>query len=189
MTQFINARSVDQLLAFVQEGAAPVYLHFWGHKVSTPGTVTKSCLSQWYEAPFTVENDRYPTAEHFMMAEKARLFGDTEVRAQVLEARTPAEVKALGRKVRDFEESMWNQARFDIVVTANMAKFSQNLPLRDFLAGTGRSVLVEASPVDRIWGIGLAADHPDASQPARWQGLNLLGFALMEVRSRLAPPH
>jgi ribA/ribD-fused uncharacterized protein len=121
-----------------------------------------------------------------MMAEKARLFGDHAVAARVLAAAKPGEAKALGRQVAGFDSSLWDAARFGIVVAGNQAKFSQHPALRDFLLGTGERVLVEASPVDAVWGIGLAADHPHLEQPARWPGLNLLGFALMQVRYQLA---
>jgi ribA/ribD-fused uncharacterized protein len=94
-------------------------------------------------------------------------------------------VKALGRGVRGFEELIWRQHRVSIVVEGNYAKFSQSEPLRDFLIGTKHRVLVEASPVDKIWGIGLAGDDPRAENPLEWRGLNLLGFALMDVRERL----
>ena len=87
--------------------------------------------------------------------------------------------------IRGFDEQLWAQRRFDLVVTGNLAKFGQHVELRDFLLTTGSRVLVEASPVDRIWGIGLAADHEHAASPEHWRGLNLLGFALMEVRHQL----
>jgi len=180
-------RTVEQLRAHTEAGAEPDYLFFWGHRTGKHGSLTKSCFSQWFEAPFTVDGMSYASAEHFMMAEKARLFDDLGTHALILAARTPAEAKALGRKTQGFNEQTWNDARFGIVVRANEAKFGQHPALREFLCGTGRHVLVEASPVDSIWGIGLAADHADASRPAHWPGLNLLGFAVMEVRSRLSP--
>ncbi|MFC4310294.1 NADAR family protein [Steroidobacter flavus] len=160
------------------------FLFFWGHKTSKK-EVTATCFSQWYEAAFTVDGQRYPTAEHFMMAEKAALFGDQATRAKVLRASNPGAAKALGRQVRGFDETVWMEKRFDIVVRANEAKFSQNLELRQFLKNTGSRVLVEASPVDRIWGIGLAQDDERAKNPNSWLGLNLLGFALMRVRDGL----
>jgi len=120
-----------------------------------------------------------------MMAEKAQLFGDKETRRAILAATDPGKAKALGRGVVGFDESVWLKHRWSIVVQANALKFSQNEAIRHFLLGTGTRVLVEASPVDRIWGIGLAADAPESQDPANWQGLNLLGFALMEVRSQL----
>jgi ribA/ribD-fused uncharacterized protein len=157
------------------------YLFFWGHQPSKTG-VTASCFSQWYVAPFVVDGQLYPTAEHFMMAEKAALFGDQATRALVLQAPNPGAAKALGRKVRDFDESAWLENRFSIVVRANAAKFSQNEEMGQFLKQTGSRILVEASPVDRIWGIGLAQDDEKANNPNQWCGLNLLGFALMQVR-------
>ena len=87
--------------------------------------------------------------------------------------------------MRHYQQDVWEAQRFAIVKVANLAKFSQHADLRAFLLATGEQVLVEASPVDAIWGIGLAADHAHATQPPKWRGLNLLGFALMQVRSQL----
>jgi ribA/ribD-fused uncharacterized protein len=160
-------------------------LLFWGHKPARHGGVGTGCLSQWWPAPVIVDGISYPTAEHWMMAQKARLFGDEEHLAAVLAATSPGAAKAAGRKVRGFEEARWAKARYGIVVDGNLAKFSQHAELRQFLRATGRKVLVEASPLDRIWGIGLAATNPDAHRPSAWRGANLLGFALMDVRDRL----
>jgi ribA/ribD-fused uncharacterized protein len=119
------------------------------------------------------------------MAEKAILFGEVETRDRILEAPHPDVAKKLGRGVRNFDEEKWDRARFGLVVRGNLAKFGQNPELAEFLLNTGNRVLVEASPVDQIWGIGLAADDPRAEAPGEWKGLNLLGFALMEVRQML----
>jgi ribA/ribD-fused uncharacterized protein len=165
------------------------YLFFWGHQPTRDGlrndSVTKTCFSQWFEAGFDIDDIHYPTAEHYMMAEKARLFADEEIRSKILTVQHPKQAKDYGRKVRNFDPTLWEKQRLSIVVEGNLAKFEQNLQLRTFLLGTGDRVLVEASPVDKIWGIGLAADHPDAMFPEKWPGLNLLGIALMEVRSRI----
>ena len=120
-----------------------------------------------------------------MMARKALLFSDSEVAERIAQASHPRAAKALGRHVRGFDEHLWAKQRFGIVVTGNMAKFSQHPQLGQFLLATGDRVLVEASPQDPVWGIGLAAEDERASSPRTWQGLNLLGFALMEVRQRL----
>lgn len=186
MTDILNLRSIEDLLHALEAGATPKYVLFWGHQPNAAGSIGKGCFSQWFEASFELEGQIYPTAEHFMMAEKARLFGDLETHASILAVRTPAEAKKLGRGVKGFDDELWEQARFDIVVRANEAKFSQNQALRDYLLITGDCVLVEASPVDRIWGIGLAANDERALEPRAWRGLNLLGFALMEVRAWLA---
>jgi ribA/ribD-fused uncharacterized protein len=120
------------------------------------------------------------------MVAKARLFGDDAIVPEILAASHPSEAKALGRKVRGFDDDVWTQRRFDLVVEGNVAKFGQHPELRDFLLGTGDRVLVEASPRDRVWGIGLGASNERAEDPASWRGLNLLGFALMQARHRLA---
>ena len=120
--------STDWLLDQLAQDARVKYLFFWGSQPSRDGIITKSCLSQWWLADFVVADVTYRTAEHRMMAEKARLFADEAALAQILAA---------------------------------------------------------PSPVDTIWGIGLGADSPDVQNPALWQGPNLLGFALMEVRDQL----
>jgi ribA/ribD-fused uncharacterized protein len=188
MSETMAVRDVAGLVAAVRRGERVKYLMFWGHQPPRSGGVGKGCLSQWWPAEFTVDGVRYRTAEHFMMAGKARLFGDEETASAIVAAGHPKQAKDLGRKVRGFDEEIWAAARFDLVVRGNLAKFGQNPELRDFLLGTGDRVLVEASPVDRIWGVGLAADDERAEQPERWRGLNLLGFALMEVRHALRQP-
>ena len=124
-----------------------------------------------------------------MMAEKARLFRDDDALERILSAKSPAESKAIGRSVRGFVEADWQAHRYAAVVRGNLAKFSQHPELRSFLLATGNKVLVEASPVDRVWGIGLAATDSKAEDPLAWRGLNLLGFALVEVRRMLAASH
>jgi ribA/ribD-fused uncharacterized protein len=104
---------------------------------------------------------------------------------RIVSASNPGEAKKIGREVKCFEENLWLQNRFEIVVKGNLAKFSQDADLMGFLLNTGNQVLVEASPVDKVWGIGLASHHPSAKNPNLWKGLNLLGFALMEVRDLL----
>ena len=159
------------------------YLYFWGH-TQKGAAISKACLSQWYPAAFTVDGVTYPTAEHWMMVGKARLFDPIWIE-QILANPDPAAAKAFGRKIDHFDQSVWLQHRFDLVVQGNLAKFSQHPDLNAFLRSTADHVLVEASPVDQIWGIGLAADDPRAGDPAKWRGLNLLGFALMRVREQL----
>jgi len=161
------------------------YVFFWGHQASKDGRITKSCFSQWWEADFKVDNIIYKTAEHFMMAEKARLFEDDEILAKILDCKSALAAKKLGRQIMNFNHDIWEKHKFDIVIKANFNKFSQNEDLKQFLIQTKKRIIVEASPVDSIWGIGLAEDHNDASNPRKWKGHNLLGFALMEVRDQL----
>jgi len=121
-----------------------------------------------------------------MMAEKARLFKDESVLQKILNAGSPGAAKKFGRMVAGFSDDVWMAHRFEIVCRANVAKFSQNEELKTFLLNTGNKVLVEASPYDRIWGIGMSSNHQDINNPAMWKGLNLLGYALMEARDQLA---
>ena len=180
-----DIHDLDSLCSAARSGARLKYVFFWGHTAARPSEVGKECLSQWYPAAFVVDGLRFPSTEHYMMFRKARLFDDEEAAQRILQAPNPGAVKALGRSVRGFQEPTWHQHRVSIAVEGNYAKFSQSAPLRDFLLNTKHGVLVEASPVDRIWGIGLAADDPHVENPLEWRGLNLLGFALMAVRERL----
>lgn len=176
---------LSSLLTAIQNGVRPDYLFFWGHAPRKDAAIGKECLSQWWEAPFEVDGVRYASAEHSMMAGKARLFGDTVTLAEILRAPTPKDAKALGRQITPFDSAVWEQHCIAIVVQGNLAKFGQNPALKAFLLGTENRVLVEASPFDRIWGIGLREDSPEAQDPAQWKGRNLLGFALMQVRDQL----
>lgn len=120
-----------------------------------------------------------------MMASKARLFGDDETLQQILECQDPKTAKALGRKVKDFDEDVWKSNCRQLVTEGNVAKFGQNESLRTFLLGTEDKVLVEASPFDRIWGFGLSVSNEKSKHPSTWLGQNLLGFALMDVREKM----
>src|SRR5215469_528542 len=182
-----DARTVDELVSAIRADRQPKYLAFWGHQPPPGGGVGKGCFSQWWPSAFTVDGETYASAEHFMMAGKALLFGDAEAADRIRAAPHPRAAKDLGRQVRGFDEQRWAERRYDLVVTGNLAKFGQDADLRDFLLATGSRVLVEAAPNDRVWGIGLAADHEHATSPEHWPGLNLLGFALMEVRRQLHP--
>jgi ribA/ribD-fused uncharacterized protein len=185
-----GVRDVTGLLAYVDAGVGNVdYLLFWGYRPPRRGQIGKWCLSQWWPASFTVDGLAYPSAEHYMMAQKAALFGDDEAAMRIRDAVTPGAAKAIGRRVRDFDEESWTSVRREVVVTGNLAKFSQNPELREFMLATGDRVLVEASPVDRVWGIGLTASDERSASPAGWRGLNLLGFSLMEVRHHLKDEH
>ena len=182
----MDVRSKDELVRFIADGGRPKYLFFWGHQPEADGSIGKGCLSQWWPASFTVDSVVYPSAEHYMMRAKALLFNDAEAAARIPLVAHPREAKSLGREVRGFDEERWAAHRFEFVVAANVAKFGQNPGLRDYLLTTGSRVLVEASPRDRICGIGMGASNELATFPERWRGLNLLGFALMEARHRLS---
>jgi len=170
------------LLDKIEQGYKPKYLFFWGHQPSKDGSITKSCFSQWWESSFVDNNTTYKTSEHWMMAEKARLFKDPTMVPKIINANSPGEAKKLGRRISNFDQATWDQAKYDIVVKGNTLKFSQNNNIKTFIINTNERVIVEASPVDSIWGNGLSADSKDAYKPENWRGENLLGFALMEVR-------
>ncbi|HEX3007233.1 MAG TPA: NADAR family protein, partial [Bacteroidales bacterium] len=177
--------TLEELIKEHQSGERIKYLFFWGHTPAKDQKVGPFCFSQWFSSPFIVDGVTYPTAEHWMMAGKARLFGDTEIASRILSSGNPGEVKKLGRQIRGFDEDTWVAHRFEIVVEGNYHKFSQSSDLKEYLLDTNDRVLVEASPVDNIWGIGIAKNSPVIEDPTQWLGLNLLGFALMEVRKRL----
>lgn len=155
---------------------------FWGHRGEGLGD---HVLSQWLPCRFTHEGQAYSSAEQWMMAEKARLCGDEATRARILAEHDPDKVKKLGRKVTPFDATLWGERGFEVVVMGNVLKFGQHAGLRSHLLATGNDVLVEASPLDTIWGIGLGAKNPLASEAKSWRGQNLLGFALGRAREQL----
>ncbi len=177
--------SIDWLVSVHNQGEKLKYLFFWGHQPRQDGRTGESCFSQWWPSPFTVEGVEYQTAEHWMMAQKASLFKDEKHFRHVLACATPAEAKKVGRLVANFDGRVWDEHKYELVKQGNYHKFSQHPALGEFLLGTGERVLVEASPVDKIWGIGLAKADEKVYDPGQWKGENLLGFALMEVRDEL----
>lgn len=161
------------------------FLFFRDHERTHGGRLAPGCLDQWWPAPIRVGGRRFATAEHYMMWSKAKLFEDELAAAAILAEDDPERARALGRTVTDFDLRVWERHRFQIVVRGSIAKFGQRGELRNFLLSTGDRMLVEASPDDPVWGIGLEADDPRAADPRTWQGQNLLGFALMTARRHL----
>lgn len=159
-------------------------MFFWGHK-SNSNEVGKECLSQWISSPFIVNDMSFPTAEHYMMYSKAIVFGDVQSQLNIMKTSDPREAKKLGRGVVNFNPKEWDNVKYSIVVGGNYHKFTQNKHMGEFLLSTGNSVLAEASPYDKVWGIGMREDDDDAYNPIKWRGQNLLGYALMEVRHQL----
>lgn len=177
--------SVDTVRKLHNAGKKLRYNMFWGHQPSADGSITKSCFSQWWKSDFWSVASTYCCMEQFMMAEKAELFGDEEIRQEIMKCSDPKQIKALGRKVRNFDETVWNKVKYSIVLNGNFMKFSQNPELREFLLSTGDDILVEASPYDAIWGIRMSESDENATNPMKWRGRNLLGFALMEARDEI----
>lgn len=176
----------------VSSDEEPEYFFFYGHNEKDEpsrygikkGKGDKAVFSQWYMSPFTVDGHHYNCMEQYMMAGKALLFKDMEMLKQILNAQDPATCKKLGRMVRHFDSDVWNEHSQKIVFKGNYAKFSQNPRLKRILLATGDKVLVEASPLDRIWGIGMreckaAADHRN------WRGKNQLGYTLTRVKKAI----
>lgn len=139
-------------------------------------------FGQWWPSKFMVDGKEYVTAEQYMMAGKARLFGDNDVELQIIKTTDPKKQKALGRKVQNFDEQAWKSNCVRIVTEGNLAKFTQDADLKKSLLETGKKTLVEASPLDKIWGIGMDSKNQSATKPAEWKGTNLLGVALMKAR-------
>lgn len=161
------------------------FIYFWKHD-KEPIDKTFACFSQWYPCDFVVDGVCYNCAEQYMMAEKARLFDDDVTREKILYASDPERIKKLGREVRNFDAQRWDSISEKVVLKGNLHKFGQNQILLDILLYTKGKTLVEASPYDKIWGIGMTADEADSfGYPHVWKGKNKLGFILMEVRDIL----
>jgi ribA/ribD-fused uncharacterized protein len=138
-------------------------------------------FSQWEYSPFIVDGIKYTSAEQYMMYSKAILFGDTKIAFQIMITDLPKEQKALGRQVANFDEVKWNKVARYVVYRANYAKYSQNLDMLVKLFDTGDSLMVEASPYDKVWGIGLTAEQAALIPYKDWPGKNWLGEMLTRV--------
>jgi len=146
-------------------------------------------MSNW--SLHSVRDDRgveFKTAEHYVMWHKAMMMGDEISAAKIIEAETPAEVKKIGRGVKPWNEQKWVSVREDVVRRALELKVSQHRDIQSRLLGTNQSILAEASPYDKVWGIGLSARDENAADPSKWRGLNLLGKQWMIVREALRSP-
>ena len=144
------------------------------------------CCANWYHSPFALAGQLvFPTAEHALMYSKAALFGDTLSASAVLAAPTPKDAKALGRLVQSFDQALWDRCSTWIMTRLLIAKFAQNSDLLSVLLATGSAVLAEASPYDRVWGLGLSETQATAVAPSDWPGENRLGRCLEWARSVL----
>ena len=142
-------------------------------------------LSQWYRSPFMLDGTEFDTAEHWMMYSKARLFGDDRIAEEILSLphqNRPNTVQKLGRQVRGFDQRVWDAHKYSIVLRGNLAKFHSWPALGDWLSDRGETEIVEASPYDCVWGVGVSESDPRLLKPWEWPGENLLGQVLDEVR-------
>jgi ribA/ribD-fused uncharacterized protein len=151
-------------------------IYFWG-----------GIFSQWYISTFRDPSYvfHFSSAEQAMMYAKASTFNDTDAMHAILKERDPREQKAIGRTIKGYDDKIWNEVRFDAVVRNNYFKFSQNPELKNYLILTDGFELVEASPYDKIWGVGLAENDPKVYDRDNWDGENLLGKAIMEARDQI----
>ena len=150
------------------------YVFFWN-----------GIYSQWYPCDFYIDGYEYTCTEQWMMHQKALLFGDELTARKIMQTDIPKEQKQLGRQVKNFNSEIWQKSCVGIVYKGNLAKFSQNESLKSQLLLTGDKMIVEASPYDQIWGIGLSENDPGIENPINWKGQNLLGLAIMMVRQHL----
>jgi len=153
---------------------AEEFVFFWG-----------GICSQWYSSWFEIDGQKYSCAEQYMMYKKALLFEDEDVANAIMRTQNPMEQKALGRKVRGFNKDKWEEVCREYVYEANYAKFTQNPDLLFELVSYGDRDIVEASPEDPIWGIGMHETNPDIFDRTKWKGTNWLGEAIMRVRDTL----
>ena len=140
---------------------------------------------QWSQYTMVEEDIIYYSCEQYMMAKKAKLFNDEKVYDMIMSEEYPSVQKELGRMVSNYNQDVWDKHKFDIVVNANYLKFTQDETLKELLLDTGDKTIVEASPYDTIWGIGLSCDDDKILDESNWQGENLLGKAIMKVRTIL----
>lgn len=153
------------------------FIYFWR---------SDSPFSQWFISEFIFDGVEYNCMEKYMMAEKARLFGNKETEQLILKEQRPYKIKEYGRLVKNFNEKVWNENKYEIVVQGNLEKFQQNPELMFLLTDCpDNTIFVEASPYDGVWGIKMCEDEAKKVLPTAWRGENLLGFVLTEVRKQL----
>lgn len=180
----------ENTLQRIESGEKLKCLAFWGEYN------TNGWLSNFYPAPFVVKHPNGETldfscTEQYFMYKKAACFKDDAIQKEILQpGKKPLEYKKLGRKISNYDDTVWSNYRYEVMYFANLHKYSQHPDLRKQLLDTGDAILIEASPYDKIFGIGVSAEQHtngvfDYTNPKKWNGDNLLGFCLMEVRDYL----
>ena len=155
------------------------YIFFWKSREEN------GWFGNWYASPFTIDDINYSCVEQYLMRRKAIFFNDDNIAQKIMKTEDPKKHKSYGRKVKNFNEITWDQHKEQILYDGIYAKFSQNLVLKEKLLTTGDKILAEASPYDKIYGIGRKCDDPRALDEKKWLGQNLLGITLMKVRNDL----
>jgi ribA/ribD-fused uncharacterized protein len=194
MAKVVKKPTQDQIIAFWRPIDPHGYLGQWykSEFILTNNMIQKfpdaiKALGLWKDKQSVLmklaEQGKFQTAEMFMMMGKAALFEDDDVFTQIGRTSDPKNHKALGRKVKNFSDDIWNKYALDIVKIGNYLKFSQSDELITLIKASGNSILVEASPYDKIWGIGMRPDHPDVINKTKWKGSNYLGECLMFIRN------
>ena len=150
------------------------HIFFWGSE-----------FSNWHHCEFTYKGHDFKNTEQAFMWEKAMYFNDQEIADEILITPSPSSNKGLGRAVKNFDPKTWLVDGYPIMVAVNLSKYFQNEDLKKILLRTGDKILVEASPYDTIWGIGLKESDNDVLDESKWKGKNLLGKALMDVRNHI----
>lgn len=153
------------------------YAFFWG-----------GWPSNWTISPFVIDDKHFNCVEQYMMYEKANCFNDLETAQMILMEKNPKNQKKLGREVKNYDDSVWDRVRYNVVLKGTVEKYHQNEQLKKKLFDTGDLIFVEASPYDRIWGVGLKETDPLILDEKNWKGLNLLGKAITEARAILREP-
>jgi len=174
----------QQLIDSLAQGNKFDFVFFGGEGLAQQ-VDARRCFSQWYMADFEVDGHRFVNSAHYVMAAKAKLFGDDEAYHKLLAVSSTDDIQTLGRSIQGFNEQLWLDNRMSIVETSVEQKFAQNPILMAFLKDSADKVIAEANPVDKIWATGVAEDDANATNPAEWRGDSLLGFVIMAVRSRL----
>ena len=142
-------------------------------------------LSNWYLSDFTVDGIKFSSMEQYMMYQKAVMFKDKDIASQILKTDDVARIKDFGRQVSNYNDTVWNGMRQIVIYKGLLEKFRQNEKLKKALLDTGDDILAECAVSDKIWGIGLSMKDSNRNDIKSWKGQNLLGFALMLVRSEL----
>ena len=159
----------------IEDRVTDTHVYFWGDPT----------LSNWGPAKFEHKSETFQNSEQAFMWEKAIFFGDEEIASDILSTDNPSLVKKLGRKVKNFDNTQWEEERYDAMLSVCLSKFSQNEEQREILLNTEDRTIVEGSPYDKVWGVGLHWASEAILNESKWDGLNLLGEVLMDVRTKL----